>query len=297
MLIRLLKKVKNRLHLERERFAINRKLSSARRVSDTKLLDEKCSDGIKVGLHFHVFYTDLIEEIYSHIKNSRHSFTLVLTTTTEENSEFLWNFFEDNPHKNFDVKIKVVENRGRDIYPFYQAFCDDFDEYDVIGHFHTKKSKQNDFGNDWRKFLYDNLLGYDCLFDNVITLFSKNAKVGFITTPPFPVENIRSAYMHFSRDPKVKKDIEIPLKLFAPETVNEMYAGKYNNDFPCGNMFIARKDAVKQFFSTKLTSSHFPDEAGQLMGTLQHYVELMWKYIVEYNGYKYIEILKGKSND
>lgn len=294
MLLNFCKRVKNRLIRENQKFCFNNKLCFAKKVPDFKLIDGSISDKQKVGLHFHVFYTDLIEEIYSHVKNTRHKFTLVLTTTTEENSECLKKFFEENKHDNFDVRVKVVENRGRDIYPFYQAFCDDYEEFDVIGHFHTKKSKQNDFGNDWRRFLYDNLLGYDCLFDNVISLFANNPKLGFITTPPFPVDNIRSAYMYFSRDSKVKKDIEIPLKLFAPETVKGMYAGRYNKDFPCGNMFIAKKDAVKQFFSTKLTSSHFPDEAGQLMGTLQHYVELMWKYIVEYNGYKYIEILKGE---
>ena len=62
-------------------------------------------------------------------------------------------------------------------------------------------------------------------------------------------------------------------------------------DFPCGNMFVAKTNAIKQFFEAELDKNSFPDEEGQLTGTLQHYVELMWKYIVQYNGFEYCEVI------
>ena len=292
MFLQVYRKIKTKFDTEKETLIIKSKKFFAKKISDQKQCYKIIDNEIRIGLHFHVFYTDLIDEIYAHLRNIRHNFTLLITTTTDENSIFLDNFFKNHDHPNYKVIIKVVENRGRDIYPFYQAFCDTFNNYDVIGHFHTKKSFQNEHGNLWRKYLYKNLLGNNCFFDNVISLFSSDKNLGFVVPPPFPNKSTCSAYYHYSMDPTVKKYIEIPLKIFNSELIDSLYNDKHNKDFPCGNMFIARTNAIRHFFSTKLTSTDFPDESGQLSGTLQHYVELMWKYLVDYNGYKYVEIIK-----
>lgn len=55
--------------------------------------------------------------------------------------------------------IRVTGNRGRDIYPML-LLKDKLSQYDYIGHFHTKKSKEADFwaGESWRKELIDMLV-------------------------------------------------------------------------------------------------------------------------------------------
>ena len=57
-------------------------------------------------------------------------------------------------------------------------------------------------------------------------------------------------------------------------------------------MFIAKTDAIKQFLSAEISKDVFPAEEGQLSGTLQHYVELIWNYMIRTNKYEYREIQK-----
>ena len=78
----------------------------------------------------------------------------------------------------------------------------------------------------------------------------------------------------------------------AAANAGDVYTVPYNKEFPCGNMFIARRDAIQQFLSAELTDNDFPAEEGQLSGTLQHYVELIWNYMVTVNKFEYIEIQK-----
>ena len=61
------------------------------------------------------------------------------------------------------IEIKLVPNRGRDIGPLLTEFGHKFvEDYDIIGHIHTKKSlhKTNrEMVAAWNNFLLTNLLG------------------------------------------------------------------------------------------------------------------------------------------
>lgn len=294
-LIDILKKIKKNVfdifYNFRVHFKYKIKIFKSLKISDTTPSDTEISDKIKTAVHFHVFYVDLLDEIYSHISAFKESCTIFITVVNDNDLIYAQDFFKNHSHA-FDVKIIKVENRGRDIYPFYLALHDCYKDYDYIGHFHTKKSLHTDFGNIWRKYLYDNLIGNNCLFDNIINYFEKNKSAGFVTTPIIPLKHVIEAYYSFAENRiEYKKNIQFALDVFKVP-VDRLYARKKNLDFPCGNMFIAKTDAVKQFFEVQLEKNDFPDEKGQLTDTLQHYVELMWKYIVLYNGYKYIEVLK-----
>jgi len=268
------------------------KVIHCNKISDkkNKYKNEKYSNE-KIAIHFHVFYVDLLPEIYEHLMSIKSNFTLFITVVNDEDINKVNNFFLEHKHS-YEIKILKVENRGRDIYPFYKALHDCYMNYDIIAHFHTKKSFHTDFGNMWRHYIYENLLGHNFLFDNIIQLFRSKTKVGFVTIPVVPNKTIMKAYFAFVENSVSSKDIiEIALNKFEIP-VEELYSNKENMDFPCGNMFIARTEAIKQFFSTELTRLDFPDEKGQTSGTLQHFVELMWKYMVNFNGFKYIEVKK-----
>lgn len=271
-------------------FKYQMKLRKALKISDSQSIFDN-SENPKIAIHFHVFYTELIEEIYNYVAHINKNFTLFITVVNDEDLKFVQHFFENKTYK-FKLNIIKVENKGRDIYPFYLALHNCYSEYDYIAHFHTKKSLHTDFGEVWRKYLCDNILGSNYLFDNIIGYFENNRTAGFLVPPAVPNEQVVNAYYAF-KDNKVsyKDKIEIALSKFGIP-LDELYAHKKNKDFPCGNMFIARIDAIKQFFSTELKDDDFPKEAGQLTDTLQHYVELMWKYIVDYNGYEYLEVLR-----
>jgi lipopolysaccharide biosynthesis protein len=50
-------------------------------------------------------------------------------------------------------------------------------------------------------------------------------------------------------------------------------------------MFWARTDAVRQLFS--MGPGEYPEERGQLDGTVMHAIERVWCYLARANGYRY----------
>lgn len=261
------------------------------KISDKKRTSKDFTSSTKIAIHFHVFYTDLIEEIYNHVSSIEYPVTLFITVVNDKDKDFVSNFFAG--HKtNHEVRIIKTENRGRDIYPFYKALHDSYKDFDIIAHFHTKRSLHTNYGDIWRKYIYNNLLGTKHLFDNIIDYMNSNKTAGFVTTPIVPIKSIIYSYYDFLENKIDCKDaISNSLKVFGINA-GDVYTVPYNKEFPCGNMFIARRDAIQQFLSAELTDNDFPAEEGQLSGTLQHYVELIWNYMVTVNKFEYIEIQK-----
>ncbi len=271
----------------------NAKKHHALNISNNKFNAKNISSSTKIAIHFHVFYTDLIEEIYKHVSSIKNPITLFITVVNDKDKEFVSDFF--NTHKtSFEVRIIKTENRGRDIYPFYKALHDCYKDFEIIAHFHTKRSLHTSYGDIWRKYIYNNLIGTNHLFDNIIDYMISHKTTGFISTPIVPIKSIIYSYYDFLENKIDCKDaINNSLKVFGIDT-GDVYAVPYNKDFPCGNMFIARRDAIQQFLSAELSDNDFPAEEGQLSGTLQHYVELIWSYMVSINKFDYIEIQKKR---
>lgn len=269
----------------------NAKKHQALKISDKKLNSNDFTSSTKIAIHFHVFYTDLIEEIYNHVSSIKYPVTLFITVVSDKDKEFVSNFFS-NHKTSHDVRIIKTDNRGRDIYPFYKALHDCYKDFEIIAHFHTKRSLHTNYGDIWRKYIYNNLIGTNHLFDNIINYMNLNKTIGFITTPIVPIKSIIYSYYDFLENKiDCKEAISNSLKVFGIDT-GDVYTVPYNKEFPCGNMFIARRDAIQQFLSAELTDNNFPAEEGQLNGTLQHYVELIWSYMVSINKYQYMEIQK-----
>ena len=59
------------------------------------------------------------------------------------------------------VDVRVTPNRGRDVGPFLTALATEIQSggYDVFGHVHGKQSHDAQLGNLWRDFLWENLVG------------------------------------------------------------------------------------------------------------------------------------------
>lgn len=293
IIYKILKKIKKILKQRLYILKFIFKKMHAVKISDNKSSVTDIATNGKIAIHFHVFYTDLLNEIYTYVSKIKVPYTLFISVVSDKDKEFVEKFF--NEHKmDFEVKIIRVDNRGRDIYPFYLSLHDCYQDYDIIAHFHTKRSFHTDYGDKWRRFLYNNLLGKNHLFENIVKYLYENKTVGFISTPIVPIKSIIYSYYDFLENRIDCKDaISNSLKVFGVDG-SEVYSQPVNLDFPCGNMFIARTEAIKQFFSTELDENVFPKEEGQLSGTLQHYVELIWHYIVKLNGYKYLEIKKAR---
>ncbi len=155
---------------------------------------------------------------------------------------------------------------------------DYIDDYDYICHIHTKKSKHLKLlssGDEWRKYLLDNLLGSKDFVKSIIEMFENNSEIGVICPHTFKpmIPNINwGGNLETSRqllEKVCKEEIQLPDK----------------PDFPAGNMLWFRTQATKNLFCSDIQLSDFEDEMGQLDGTLAHSIERCWFYIADFNGY------------
>ena len=235
----------------------------------------------------HIYYEDLIEEIIDKTNNIPFKYDLYISTTSLMKKEIIEKNVKNYSKCRF-YEIKIFENKGRDILPFLIQMKNKVKKYKYICHIHTKKSQHNFIlGENWRNYLYQNLLGNKRIISEIISDFENNEKIGFIFPDAF-YEIIKSIdnydnIIHYNSN---KKDMNFILnKIFPGFEINN----KIN--FPFGNMFWARVNAIHQIFYLRFYKI-FPDELNQLNDTIMHAIERIWLYLVKLNGYFYKLIFK-----
>jgi len=83
--------------------------------------------------------------------------------------------------KTNNVHIKIFENKGRDILPFLTQMREVIHKYKYLCHLHSKKTCYSpEIGNNWRIYLYNNLLGTIEIISQILSDFEFHNKLGFI---------------------------------------------------------------------------------------------------------------------
>ncbi|AND79152.1 rhamnan synthesis F family protein [Streptococcus pantholopis] len=128
----------------------------------------------KIAVHLHVFYLDLLPEFLLAFEQFHFDYDLFITTDSKEKEEDIQKLLLEQQKQ---AQIFVTGNIGRDVLPLLKL-KDELKDYDYIGHFHTKKSKEADFwaGESWRKELIAMLLKPA---DSIIANF-ENEKLGLV---------------------------------------------------------------------------------------------------------------------
>lgn len=228
------------------------------------------------AVHLHLFYLELADLFAGYFQYLPGTFDLLITVVEND--------VEDQVVKAFsacgarDVKVVCVENIGRDSGPLFFGLKDMVlkGDYEVIGHFHSKKSFDIDggMGDRWRTFLMENLIGDEAVARSVLSIFN-DSKVGLI----------------FPDDPHVvdigenKKYIDDLCNMLNLPTIVETPI------FPLGNMFWARVDAIKELFglnpNTVLQKEPLPYD-----GSYMHAIERITPHLVVERGYEFTTVYK-----
>lgn len=242
----------------------------------------KTSDA-KIAVQIHMFYLDTMEEIVDNLNKIPYTFDCYISTDTEEKKKTISTYF-DSICKYNHCQVDIIQNRGRDVAPFLKQMKKVYSQYEYICHIHSKKTRTNDHGNEWRTYIFDHLFGNEKYLSHIFAMFEENPKLGIVMPETYPVLEYQAewggnregvaALLH-----KMGIDIELP----------ELPV------FPVGDMFWMRSAAVKPIFDLDLSQADFPEEAGQVNETIAHQIERVWVYLAKSQGYDYVKVFNNCS--
>jgi hypothetical protein len=249
-------------------------------ISAFKMLNEKCILAVQV----HIYYKELICEIIEKTNNIPIKFDLFISTDSTSKKKYIIKKIKNRTNANYH-EIKIFKNKGRDVLPFILQIKNVIRNYKYICHLHTKKSVHCTIGDEWRSYLFNNLLGSTQIVSEILTDFEMSDNLGII----FPEIFYKILY-------RLGKNLIYKLHLlsmnFLIRKINPGYKIiETKSDFPVGNMFWARTIAIHQIFEENIEKK-FPKEKGQIDFTIMHSIERIWVYIAKLNGYHYKKIFK-----
>lgn len=236
--------------------------------------------GKKIAVQIHLFHIDLIDEIIEQLNNIPYDFDCFITTNNNEKKEKIYSKFTKKC-KSSELFVTVSKNRGRDVAPFLIQISPIHEQYDYICHIHTKKSTTTEYGDNWRKYLYQNLFGSEKNVSKIFEIFENNKNIGIIYPCVYPVIAGQTITYGINQKNCLKqfKRLNIPKSY-----INEKLV------FPAGTMFWAKVDAIKPLFEANYCYNDFSSEKGQLDSTPAHAIERIICTLAETRGYTYANI-------
>ena len=234
----------------------------------------------KIAVHLHVFYTDLLQEFMEAFSCFPFAFDLYLTTDTEEKKAVIEEALAS--YSNF-YQVKVTGNVGRDVLPMLKL-KEELSQYDYVGHFHTKKSKEADFwaGESWRNELIDMLVKPA---PQILSQFRSRKELGIVIADIptfFRINRIVVAWNEHEIAPIMN------------ELWNQMGLKK-TIDFESMNTFVMsygtyawfKYDALKPLFDLNLTDQDVPAEPLP-QNSILHAIERLLVYIAWDQDYDFL---------
>ena len=231
----------------------------------------------RVAAVVHIFYPELADELKKLLLNIPCEVDVFISTTSPEKKFAIEKIFGD--FSKGSVTIKIFDNRGRDIAAAFVGFKEIYKNYDACIHIHSKKSPHAETRlAGWRDHLYKNLLGSPEIVGGILNILAVD-KVGMIF--PQYYTPIRTA-LNWGENYHGTKNF---LHRLGVEMDN-----RHLLEFPAGSMFWFKPQALEPLLNCGLTFDDFPEECGQLDGTIAHAIERAFLFIVEAAGFTWIKI-------
>jgi hypothetical protein len=233
---------------------------------------------LRIAVFVHIFYTELATDIAGALANIPVGFDLFISTDSEQKKIELDRQFRSLGFDNF--VIRVFPNRGRDIAPFLIGFRDEIRRYDIVSHVHSKKSNHDDILFGWREYTFRQLFGSRAIVSSILYAL-QSGHVDLVFPDHFgPV--VQSLNYGF--------DYELMKALLARTGIS--FSKDILLEFPSGSMFWARSKALAPLLALNLKFDDFPQELGQIDGTLAHAIERSIAFLTENAGGRWAKIVQ-----
>ena len=136
-------------------------------------------DSLRIGVHAHVFFPELIGELMAALVNLPSHAIVRFTSVAEGDKRYIDNFVKSrNP--SWTYSVAVADRVGRDVGPLFRECADLWRTTDLMLHVHTKRSQHTQFGDAWRRYLFDQCLGSPAHINRILEVFSKNENVSIV---------------------------------------------------------------------------------------------------------------------
>lgn len=219
-----------------------------------------------LAIHLHLFYRDMMHDMCERIANIQQPFDLYVSTSQEAHCADLKHEFRSLLPNARKIVVANVPNRGRDIAPLIVEFGQNLSNYDIIGHFHTKKSPHDPALQSWCEQILDLLLGKPGSSGGYLAHIFEKLRTDTKIVYPGGCREILQERTGWAGN----RDIA--------QTILQRYTNWSVDDFPMiefpeGSMFWARSRCLQEMLQLPLTFNDFPREPIPTDGTLAHALE------------------------
>jgi len=233
-----------------------------------KVKGRKSSDTIAL---IHIFYEDLIDEISECITTACKFKKIDVAISIPDS--FSIEATKKIIKKLKPVRIVLVENRGRDIWPFLQTL-------DVILNLnykfglklHSKKSTHLLEGNKWRKSIYNGLLSSTSI-KSAFNCFEMDESIGLVAPKDFMFALTGDALIDNCNS------LNVLTALYDCETNEKL-------PFVAGSMFWFSFEMATHLLHEGVNRELFGPELGAVDGTIAHAYERFIVSLAEHNHFK-----------
>jgi len=215
----------------------------------------------KIAIHLHLFYIDMAEECFGYLNNIPYKFDLFISIPDSIQARDILASLKKSIKNCERVTVESVPNRGRDISPLIVKFGKRLLNYDIIGHFHTKKSPHKESLSAWFRRIMDSIIGTPEQVSQIVSLLSKDANI------VYPAGNQLCSW-----EDGWSNNRQLSEEFLSKHTSFSIQDFPYI-DFPQGSMFWARSASLREYLTLPLKFESFPAEPIQPDGTLAHVLE------------------------
>lgn len=231
----------------------------------------------RVGAMVHIFHPELAPEFERLLHHLGEDASIVITTDTADKQRSIVEVFADWPPALLDVR--VVENRGRDVWAKITTLRDRFTEFDLILFLHSKRTPHSPDGVGWRDTLMSGLAGSADVVNSILAIFEAEPHTGLIFCQHHePIRRFVDWGSNFRKARKIARTWGLRLNR----------SGEI--DFPSGSMFWARPAALQPLLGLGLNAADFPPEEAQRDGTIAHAIERLFALSAEVAGFRWFKV-------
>ena len=238
-------------------------------------------EGKRIALIMHLYYMDLLDKTLEYAKSMPEGCDFIFTVGSEENAKLVRERCKGLP---YNVDVRVIQNRGRDVSALLIGAGKDCLKYDYVCFAHDKKVTQlspYSIGDGFAYKCFENILGSKALVSNIINHFEQDPHAGLLapTSPNHADYFGNFASLWGPNFEGTKKMLEETLGVKVPlNPYKEPIA-------PLGTMFWFRPKALHQLFDIDWKYEDFPPEPNKIDGSMLHFIERAYGYLPQANGY------------